>query len=278
MKIIKVLNNNVAIVHDRSGHEQVVSGRGLTFGKRPGDEIASTNISQTFTLQPEATVQLTQLLAEIPYPYLQVTGQIIDHAKQTGISLHRGAALTLADHLFTAVKRAKAGEVVPNVMLWDTQRFYPREYAVGQAALTMVKSQLNVSLPPDEAGFIAFHLVNAESGNAGSDAAKITQLMQEMVNIVRFHFHFEPDPTTPDYCRFITHLKFFAQRLHRGEPMATVDEELLHLIMRRYQAPAACAQKISAFLSNRHGYQVTPAECGYLTLHIERLVYRAQAQ
>ncbi len=43
--------------------------------------------------------------------------------------------------------------------------------------------------------------------------------MQEMLSIVRYYFHFEPDSTTSDYSRFITHLKFFAQRLLRNEPM-----------------------------------------------------------
>ncbi|MCI1895203.1 MAG: PRD domain-containing protein [Lactobacillus sp.] len=274
MKIHKVLNNNVAIVRTGNGQDQIVSGRGLAFGKRPGDELDVAAIAQTFTLQTKSTVAYAQLLAEIPYVYLQLTGQILTQAKQAGLSLHSGVALTLADHLATAVQRTQAGDVLPNVMLWDTQRFYPREFAVAEGALALVQAKLNVSLPADEAGFIAFHLVNAATDSTGSDAAVVTRLMQEILSIVRHHFHFEPDPTTPDYGRFITHLKFFAQRLYRNEAMATVDEELLALINQRYQTPASCAQKISHFLNVRYGFTVTPAECGYLTLHIERLVYR----
>ncbi|WP_179393780.1 BglG family transcription antiterminator LicT [Lacticaseibacillus absianus] len=278
MRIHKVLNNNIAIVRDAQGRDQIVSGRGLAFGKRPGDEIQDAVVTQTFTLQTKSTAALAQLLAEIPYIYLQLTGQILTQARQAGLDLHSGAVLTLADHLYTAVQRAQAGASVPNVMLWETQRFYPREFGVGVAALALVQAKLNVTLPADEAGFIAFHLVNAETGSEGSDAAKITQLMQETLNIVRHHFHFEPDRTTPDYSRFITHLKFFAQRLCRSEAMATVDAGLLELINQRYLAPASCAQKISRFLQGRYGYTVTPAECAYLTLHIERLVYRQAAQ
>ena len=278
VKIHKVLNNNVAIVKNGQGREQIVTGRGLAFGKRPGDEIDASAISQTFTLQTGTTAELTRLLAEIPYGCLQASGEILDLAKQAGLSLDPRLFVTLADHLALAVHRARAGEAVANVMLWDTQRFYPREFRVAKAALGLIETKLNVTLPPDEAGFIAFHLVNAETSSAGTDAAKITQLMQEMLSIVRYYFHFEPDSTTSDYSRFITHLKFFAQRLLRAEPMATVDEALLQLILARYQAPSACAKRISDFLLTRHGYAVTPAERAYLTLHIERLVYRAQAQ
>ena len=278
VKIHKVLNNNVAIVKNGQGREQIVTGRGLAFGKRPGDEIDASAISQTFTLQTRATAELTQLLAEIPYPCLHAAGGILTLAKQAGLTLDPGVLVTLADHLALAVRRTQAGESVTNVLLWDTQRFYPREFAVANAALALIEAQVGVALPQDEAGFIAFHLVNAETSSAGTDAVKITQLMQEMLSIVRYYFHFEPDSSTSDYSRFITHLKFFAQRLLRDEPVATVDEELLQLILSRYQAPSACAKRISDFLLTRHGYAVTPAEQAYLTLHIERLVYRAQAQ
>lgn len=278
MRIHKVLNNNVAIVLDREGCEQIVTGRGLAFGKRPGDELEAAAVTQTFTLQTRTTAEFTQLLAAIPYPCLQVTGQVLDQAKAAGLTLASGTLVTLSDHLAIAVRRAEAHQVVPNVMLWDTQRFYPQEFRLAETALRLVQEQFHVTLPPDEAGFIAFHLVNAQTASANANAAKITQLMQEMLSIVRYYFHFEPDPTTADYSRFVTHLKFFAQRLLRDEPMGAVDEDLLQLIMGRYLAPAACAKRISHFLEARHGYSVTQAEQGYLTLHIERLVYRAQAQ
>ncbi|WP_054662287.1 CAT RNA binding domain-containing protein [Lacticaseibacillus camelliae] len=156
MKIQKVLNNNVAIVLNGLGREQIVTGRGLAFGKRPGDEITEAAVSQTFTLQPSTTAEFTQLLAEIPYSCLQVTGQIIERAKHVGLSLNPTILVTLADHLHTAVQRTQAGETVTNIMLWDTQRFYPREFAVGEAALALVKAKYDVALPPDEAGSSPF--------------------------------------------------------------------------------------------------------------------------
>ncbi|WP_275268720.1 CAT RNA binding domain-containing protein, partial [Pantoea ananatis] len=39
MKIAKIVNNNVVVVLDEHGREQVVMGRGLAFQKRVGEEL-----------------------------------------------------------------------------------------------------------------------------------------------------------------------------------------------------------------------------------------------
>lgn len=39
MKIIKVINNNTVCTLDKKGREQIVSGKGIGFGKKRGDEI-----------------------------------------------------------------------------------------------------------------------------------------------------------------------------------------------------------------------------------------------
>lgn len=39
MKIAKILNNNVVVVQDERGREQVVMGRGLAFQKRVGEAL-----------------------------------------------------------------------------------------------------------------------------------------------------------------------------------------------------------------------------------------------
>ena len=38
MKIIKVINNNTVSVIDDKGKEQIISGKGIGFGKKYGDE------------------------------------------------------------------------------------------------------------------------------------------------------------------------------------------------------------------------------------------------
>lgn len=74
--------------------------------------------------------------------------------------------------------------------------------------------KLNVSLLQDEAAFIALHIVNASAD--GSDMTKvleITKLIGEIETIVKRYYRMEFENESVYYYRFVTHLKFLAQRL-----------------------------------------------------------------
>ena len=51
-------------------------------------------------------------------------------------------------------------------MLSETRMLYPKEYAVGQRALELVRQFCGVQLPEDEAGYIALHLVAGAADGA----------------------------------------------------------------------------------------------------------------
>ena len=42
------------------------------------------------------------------------------------------------------------------------KKFYYQEYLIGKVAIGMIEKELKVTLPQDEAAFIALHIVNAE--------------------------------------------------------------------------------------------------------------------
>ena len=44
MKIIKVINNNNVCILDEKGREQIVSGKGIGFGKKYGDNVEPSQI------------------------------------------------------------------------------------------------------------------------------------------------------------------------------------------------------------------------------------------
>ena len=48
MKIIKVINNNTVSVIDDKGKEQIISGKGIGFGKKYGDEPDKDKIQKMY--------------------------------------------------------------------------------------------------------------------------------------------------------------------------------------------------------------------------------------
>lgn len=79
-----------------------------------------------------------------------------------GKRLNDSIYVSLTDHINFAIQRNQKGLDIKNALLWETKRLYKDEFAIGKEALVMVKNKTGVSLPEDEAGFIALHIVNAE--------------------------------------------------------------------------------------------------------------------
>ena len=84
----------------------------------------------------------------------------------------------------------------------------PTEFALGLQALELIEQQLGLSLPEDEAGFIAWHLANAQLNSEASEMQAINQLMRQILRIVKDQQGLELDEQALNYHRFIAHLKF----------------------------------------------------------------------
>ena len=50
MRIVKVINNNNLCVLDDDGREQIVSGKGIGFGKKYGDNVDISQIQKTYLI------------------------------------------------------------------------------------------------------------------------------------------------------------------------------------------------------------------------------------
>lgn len=187
--------------------------------------------------------------------------------------------ISLIDHVHTSIIRYLDGITVKNVLLWDIRRFYREEFAVGQWALAQIKKQLKIELPEDEAGFIALHLANAQMDeSAMQNMYEITKVMQEILNIVKYHFHVEFQEEDVYYYRFVTHLKFFAKRLIEHKNFEDNDEDdLFDVIRRKYADSYRCVERITTFLTKKYGHPMSREEQLYLTIHIERAIHKTQS-
>ncbi|MCC9021899.1 BglG family transcription antiterminator LicT [Bacillus nakamurai] len=274
MKIAKVINNNVISVINEGEQELVIMGRGIAFQKKTGDPVDETRIEKIFTLDnKDVSEKFKTLLYDIPLEYMEVSEEIISYAKrQLGKKLNDSIYVSLTDHIHFALERHQKGLDIKNALLWETKRLYKEEYAIGRQALSMIRQKIGVTLPEDEAGFIALHIVNAELNEEMPNIMNITKVMQEILSIVKYHFSIEYDEESLFYYRFVTHLKFFAQRLFNGSCMEGQDDFLLKTVKEKYDHAYECTQKINRYIQKEFGRKLTSDELLYLTIHIERVV------
>lgn len=278
MLINKILNNNVIVSVDENNNEVIAMGKGIAFKKKCGEEIPNEIIDKIYILSSkDMSNKFQELLADIPLEHMNLSDEIIDYAKITlGKNLNDSIYISLTDHVYTAINRFSEGVLVKNALLWEVKRFYKDEFKLGMKALDMIENRFDVRLPDDEAGFIALHIVNAQLDENLPVVYDITKVMQEISNIVKYYFSITFDEDSVYYYRFITHLKFFAQRLFNdNEYKDEQDDGLLDVIKVKYAPGYACVQKITNFIAEKYTYNLSDEEQLYLTIHITKIVHES---
>lgn len=145
MQITKILNNNVVVVIDDQQREKVVMGRGIGFQKRAGERINSSGIEKEYALSShELNGRLSELLSHIPLEVMAACDRIISLAQERLGKLQDSIYISLTDHCQFAIKRFQQNVLLPNPLLWDIQRLYPKEFQLGEEALTIIDKRLGV--------------------------------------------------------------------------------------------------------------------------------------
>lgn len=277
MKINKIINNNVISVI-QNNHERVVMGKGIGFQKQEGDIVEESKIEKIFNLSnEEISERFKTLLIEVPIEVVQAVEKIIEVAK---VKYHKDLSDTiyvaLTDHINFAIERQQEGMAIKNGLLWEIKKFYPSEYEIGMRALDWIYEIVGVTLPVDEAAFIAIHLLNAEHNNF-ADFNQVTEMVQNILSLVKYHFRLDFDEESLTYFRFVTHLKFLAQRIISEHPLDTSEIELYDIVKEKYKDAFKCVKKIENFLLKKYQYDMTHDEALYLTIHIQRLISRNES-
>ncbi|MFU0781763.1 PRD domain-containing protein [Thermoanaerobacterium thermosaccharolyticum] len=272
MIIEKIFNNNAIVAKDSDNRELVVMGRGIGFKKSVGEKVDETLIEKTFILkQKDASEKFKLLLEDVPTEYVSICYDIIEYAKNMlNTKLNDYIYVTLTDHIYNAIKMFDEGLENPNPLIWEIKKFYPKEFQVGLKALEFIEDELNKKLPDDEAGNIALHLINAQinsSFNKVENVAEQTKKIHDILNIVMYTYGITLDEKSISYERFITHLRFFFQRLNKKEQLKEVDDYLFKKVKTKYKKAYDCMLKIEKYLET----ELSNEEKLYLTLHIQRV-------
>lgn len=276
--ITKVLNSSVVLAADEGGRESILLGRGIGFGRKPGEAIEYGDVDRVFLpVDDPDSRALVDLLATIPSTYVLLARDVIAMAQSAlNVELHPHLLLALTDHLHFAAERHQQGMRVVNRLTWEMRTYYPDEYRVGADALALVNSRLEIDLPEDEATNIAFHLVNARNDpHSAFDALRAATLISELVAIVSYRTGITAVASDLDHRRFVVHLQFFADRLFTGRLLDVDGGFLYQQIESKYPRAIEIAHMLEQHVRTQYGRPLPEEEVGYLGLHIQRLIGRA---
>lgn len=273
MQIEKILNNNVVQAMDNDV-EYIVMGKGLGFQKKVGETVDKEKIEKIFVLEnPETEAEWTRAYVDLPDGEMQVFLNIITFAEAVlQTKFEPSFFIALADHLHYAIERSREGISLQNPLAWEVRKFYPREYEIGKQALRLIANDLEVELADDESASVALHFVNAQKDTGLHEKDRqLTQIVVGISEIVRLHFGCDLEEESFSYNRFITHLRYLAQRIVSGVSGGKNDAFLYEQVKVNYPESFICTQKIVTYIKSSYAFELSLDEQVYLTIHIQRL-------
>lgn len=277
MKVLKSLNNSLVLCLDEAGTEVILMGKGLGFQLKKGDIVPKGQVEKTFTLDSlSQTVKkdYIKLFEDVSEELIVNVRKIIDYANQQfQHPLNKNLFFTLVDHLNYAIERKTKGIVFQNKLLVEIQKYYPKEFAIGEYAIQLINQELAVTLPEEEAGNIAFHIVNAQDNNTNMEETILSiRILKDILMLLSYLFPEKAvDKESMLYLRFVTHLQFFISRMVKGEELPSQDEFLLNSVKIKFPREFEAAKKIQAYIEEELQVTVNNDELLYLTLHISRV-------
>ncbi|WEG73060.1 BglG family transcription antiterminator LicT [Vagococcus intermedius] len=279
MKVLKILNNNAFISYDSHGKEVIVMGNGIAFGQKVGKEVTPTGRYKIFSnTDSETNERLKAIVAEIPEEYMKITERIIFILeKQYDKKINDVVYISLTEHIHGAVERHKKGIEVTNPMLMDIKRLFKDEYEIGLSAIEDIENEFGIPFGEDEAAYIAQHLIYGQLDYMTS-ITDVTKLMQEIIDIIKYTFRTNFNEESIYYNRFVTHLKFFAQRVVSDQTYSDENQDLFDIFKAKYLESYGCVCKIVAHIKNHYDYDLNSDEQLYLMIHIEKISTKARLE
>lgn len=272
--VIRVINNNIVIAKNGQGQEYIVIGKGLGFRKKVNDRIYPDEVQKRYVLLNNSNY-IFHTLEYIPFEVLELTEKIVDLAQDTlKSSFNVSLVVALADHINFSVTQYQLGIKLPVLVNEEIKRFYKEEYGLGQQAVSMINSTLNINLAKEEAASIAFHLIAATEKRSNHDALKIMNGVSAIIEIVEKELEIVIDEDSAAYTRFVIHLKYFMRCVLFEQVKLSNDSlnQVLFTLESINDKASQCVLAIVTYILERYDYVVTKEDQLYLLIHVIRVL------
>ena len=205
---------------------------------KPGDKVDESKIKKRFQLTSlEAQNSLIQVASTISTKIITITDKVVVYLTRTLNKNIYDVALT--NHIYYTIKRDNEGIIMNTSLLWEVKDIYPEEYAVALTILHKINQEFSMNLPNEKARILSFHiLANEENDHRSTNGTVSVQIINNILNIVKYFLDFTYDQKSVAYTRFIVYLKFLTKRiLHHEQAYLTIHIQKLILDQAQWSKP-----------------------------------------
>lgn len=269
MKVVKNINNNVAICLDSSGKEIVVFAKGIGF-KKPPYEVDVRNIQRTFY---DVDQRYVDMMRNADEKIVDISINIKTYTDNKNIITSTNLLFSLIDHISYSIERYKNGIYFNLPIARDIQHMFKEEMEVGKYGLNLIKKELDIILPKEEAAYIAMNIINSET-EVSNAQAKEDATIRAISQIIQNYMNFKIDYDGISYSRFESHMHYLLKG--KSDYEENKYKELLNTVKDKYKKDYKCALMIKDYLEC-HSYGIlTDDELLFITMHINKLRIKQQ--
>lgn len=271
MRVIKKVNNNVAVCIDGNDKELIAFGKGIGFPAMPYELEDLSLISMTFYRIDKS---FYKLMSEIPEDIFHVSAMIVEEAKNTlNCNLNPNLIVSLADHINFAIIRLKKYKVMKMLFSYDIEELYPKETELGRFAVKLIEKELGYYFPESEITNIAIHFVNAQEEIYDEvEGIDVESIINTVVQNVENFLSITIDKKSFKYNRFVMHLRYFIRRVQQKEQFADGNLDILEAMKVSDPKIYECTKFIGNYIDKKLGSETNNDELLYLMIHIKRII------
>ena len=273
-----MLNNNVVLARDEIGREAILTGRGLGFQRRRGQDVDASLISRRYILADNAQ-SVAEVIAGIPLERLAFIERVFRKAARgLNTDVPSSTLIAVVDHINQAMERVRQGLAMDYPLRAEVAHLHPEELQLAEAMVEEINAAQEVQLPGGEAVALALHLFTAAIGAPSAQAAsEQSRLIGQVMGLLEKSFGEAFDADSVNATRFAVHLRYFLVRARTAVQIEDGTSSLVAEALRISDPDAyRVARRIRDLLEIRLNTIVTDDETAYLALHIARLTSSLQ--
>ena len=273
-----MLNNNVVLARDEIGREAILTGRGLGFQRKRGQDVDPSLISRRY-IPADNAQSVAEVIAGIPLERLALAERVFRKAaRELGADVPSSTIIAVVDHVNQAMERVRQGLTMDYPLRAEVAHLHPEELRLAEAMVAELNAAQEIQLPGGEAVALALHLFTAAIGAPSAQAAgEQSRLIGQVMGLLEKTYGEAFDPDSVNAARFAVHLRYF---LVRARTTVQIEDGTSSLVAEalRISDPDAyrVARRIRDLLEIRLNTIVTDDETAYLALHIARLTSSLQ--
>ena len=273
-----MLNNNVVLARDEIGREAILTGRGLGFQRKRGQDVDASLISRRYILADNAQ-SVAEVIAGIPLERLALIERVFRKAARgLNTDVPSSTLIAVVDHINQAMERVRQGLAMDYPLRAEVAHLHPEELQLAEAMVEEINAAQKVQLPGGEAVALALHLFTAAIGAPSAQAAsEQSRLIGQVMGLLEKSFGEAFDADSVNAARFAVHLRYFLVRARTAVQIEDGTSSLVAEALRTSDPDAyRVARRIRDLLEIRLNTIVTDDETAYLALHIARLTSSLQ--